>query len=201
MLTELLPQVLFLFGVGFLVANLRVAIELGRWFRRRSSALLVWPGRKPPYYGLCLGIGVVMGVLLLVKAALRPPQASDLAAAWTFARQFVTQQFGELMMFIYYGYAVPLSTRIARGLYADGIWSDTGFIPYAQIGGMSWKDGERPTLVLVSRFRNLARRLEVPGSALGEVRRLLREKISSHAIAFEGGPGLHLGDRDARDNI
>lgn len=201
MLTELLPRILILLGLGFLVANLRVAIELFRWLSRRSSAVLVWPGRKPPYYGLCLGIGVVMGVLLLIKAALRPPQASDLAAAWEFTKQFSSQQFGELMMFVYYGYAIPLSTRIGRGLYADGIWADSGFMPYAQIGGLTWKEGERPTLILISRLKSLARSLEVPGPALGEVRRLLREKISSHAIEFEGGPGLHLGDRDARDSV
>jgi hypothetical protein len=202
MLTEVLPQILFLLGVGFLLANVRMAVDLVRWLRRRrSSALLVWPARKPPYYGLCLAIGVMMGALLLLKAYMRPPTASDLGAAWDFAKVFVRQQFGELMMFVYYGYAIPLSTRISRGLYADGIWADSGFMPYGHIGGLSWKDGEQQTLVLISRRKNVARPLEVPGSALGEVRRLLREKISSHAIEFEGGPGLHLGERDVRDTV
>ena len=36
---------------------------------------------------------------------------------------------------------------------------------------------------------------------LGEVRRVLRDKISSHAIEMEHGPGLHLGARDARDSV
>jgi hypothetical protein len=201
MLTEWLPRILFLLGLGFLVANVRVAIELFRWIRRRSSAIVVWPARKPPYYGLCLGIGVAMGALLLLKAALRPPEASSLAAAWEFVKRFASGQFGELMMFVYYGYAIPLSTRIGRGLYADGIWADSGFMPYGHIGGLTWKEGERPTLVVISRLKSLARSLEVPGPLLGEVRRLLREKISSHTIEFDGGPGLHLGDRDARDSV
>ena len=36
---------------------------------------------------------------------------------------------------------------------------------------------------------------------LGEVRHLLREKIADHAIAFDGGPGLHLDGHDARDDV
>ena len=142
----------------------------------------------------------MLGALLLFKAYLRPPLASTPAALWDFVAVYSRQQFGELMMFIYYGYAIPLSTRIARGLYADGIWTDSGFMPYSEIGGMSWK-GEQPTLVLIAREKQVARTLEVPGPALGEVRRLLREKISSHAIEFDGGPGLHLGERDVRDSV
>jgi hypothetical protein len=155
--------------------------------RRRRAVLLVWPAPKPPYYGLSLGIGVMLGLLVLFKAwfQLRPP----------------TQFFGELMMFVYYGYMLPLSTRIARGLYAEGIWTDTAFMPYDQIGGITWREGENPTLVIISRARALARRLQVPAAVLGEVRRLLRDKISSHAIEIDEGPGLHLGARDARDSV
>ena len=108
--------------------------------------------------------------------------------------------FGELMMFVYYAAAVPLSARITRGLYADGIWADSGFMPYGQIGGLRWLDGRSPTL---SWSRGCA-----PGPApagararLGEVRHLLREKIAEHAIDIEAGPGLHLGGHDAREDV
>lgn len=186
-LRALLPQILFVLGVGFLVANVLVAAELVRWRRRRSGALLVWQAPKPPYYGLTLAIGVMLGLLILFKALVqvRPP----------------TELFGEMMMFIYYGYGLPLTTRIGRGFYADGIWTDTGFMPYTQIGGLSWKDEPGTTLVVIARQRTLARRLHVPGTRLGEARRLLREKISSHDIEFDGGPGLHLGERDTRESI
>jgi hypothetical protein len=187
MLTDLLPQVLFLLGLGFLVANLRAGAELVRWAHKRSTALLVWPASKPPYYGLNLAIGVMLGCLLLFKVFRQPDSGPAI--------------FGDLMMFLYFGYAVPLSTRIKRGLYADGIWTDTGFIAYRHIGGLSWKEGERPTLVVISNLRTSARRLEVPGLLLGEVRALLREKIATYAIMFEAGPGLHLGDRDVRDSV
>jgi hypothetical protein len=197
-LVDLLPQVLFALGLGFAVANILKVLELMRWIRLRSRALLVWSGRKPPYYGLMLGLGLVLGLLIMLKAYIvfrqNRPFLVELQA-------FAGRTFGELMMFVYYAYALPLSTRITRGFYAEGLWTDTGFMRYNQIGGISWKAGEPPTLVLISRLRMLARRLEVPGPLLGEVRRVLRDKIATHAIEIDSGPGLHLGDRDARDSV
>ena len=184
---ELLPRVLFVLGLGFLVANLRAARDLWRWARRRSAALTVWTAPKPPFYAMSLAIGGAMGCLLL--SALFVPRPFPAI-------------FGELMMFLYYGAAVPLSSRIAHGLYADGIWADAGFMPYAQIGGLSWQDrGDASTLIVVSRLTSLARRLPVPGQRLGEVRRVLRQKIAEHAIDFQGGPGLHLEGHDAREDV
>lgn len=194
-LDVLLGQVLLLFGIGFLIANVRVGVELVRWHRRRRHALVVWPAAKPPYFAMSLGIGVMLGLLILLKAylALRgDPPLSE----WF--RRFVSDTFGELMMFVYFGYMLPFSTRITRGLYADGLWTDTGFMPYEQVGGISWRDG---ALVVISRRKSVARRMEVPSLALGELRRHLRDKISSHDIAIDEGPGLHLGARDARDSV
>jgi hypothetical protein len=197
-LPGVLAQILFALGIGFLVANLLKALEIVRWLRRRRTALLVWPGPKPPFYGFMLGIGLILGLLVLFKASMVFRQFGNVRDALPV---FAERAFGELMMFVYYGYMLPLSTRIQRGLYADGVWMDTGFMPYDQIGGISWRDGDPPVLVVISRLKTLARRLSVPGPFLGEVRRLLRDKISSHAIEMESGPGLHLGERDARDSV
>ncbi|MEW6322084.1 MAG: hypothetical protein AB1635_13480 [Acidobacteriota bacterium] len=186
-LAEILPWFLFVLGIGFLVANIRVGLELLGWLRRRATTLVVWLPPKPPFYGLSLALGVMLGLLLFVTLAV--------------ARRPGLSAFGELMMFVYYGYALPLSTRIGRGLYEDGIWADSGFVPYTHIGGITWKEGENPTLVVVSRQQHRARSLEVPGHRLGEVRRLLREKIASHTIETDLGPGLHLGERDGRDSV
>ena len=82
------------------------------------------------------------------------------------------QAFGEAMMFLYYAYFFPMSLTIGRGFYEDGIWAETTFIPYHEVGGISWREGEHQvTLIVISRLRNLARRLMVPGDKYGAARR------------------------------
>ena len=175
--------VLLVLGVGFLIANARLLIEYARFLKRRRQALLTWPSPKPPYYAMTLGIGVVLGLLVMLNLYCGGPI------------------FGELMMFLYYGYLLPLSLTIGRGFYEDGIWADSTFIPYNEVGGVSWREGENEvTLVLISRLRNLARRLIVPGDKYGAARRLLRDKIGEHEIHF-AGTGLDLGVRDERDEV
>ena len=183
----LLRQILFLFGVGFLAANVKVVADLVRFRIRKRAALLTWEAPKPPYYGFSLGLGVMLGMLLAFKAFVqhRPPD----------------QLFGEAMMFVYYGYAMPLSTKISRGFYRDGIWADTGFMRWGQISAVSWKEeGVAPVLVLVSHFRNIARRLVIPGPLYGQARRLLRDHIRTQEIHM-GGTGLDLGSRDDEDTV
>ena len=180
------PRLLFLFGLGFLVANLRLVVDLLRFQRRKRTALLTWPAPKPRAYGFSLALGVILGVLIGVKFFL--------------LRWSPEQLFGEAMMFVYYGYAFPLSTRISRGFYHDGIWSDSGFMRWGQISAVSWKESEGVTLVLISHIRNIARHLEIPGHLYGQARRLLRDKIKAHDIHI-GGAGLDLGSRDESDAI
>jgi hypothetical protein len=194
MSTEWTPQLLLLLGVGFLVANVRVGLDALRFLRRRSSALLTWRGPRPRSYGLQLALGVVLGVLLVFDIV------RYMRAAPALRPRFAPQVFGVGMMFVYYGYLVPLSRRIGRGFYADGIWSETGFVPYWRIGAVSWREGEEIVLVIVSRLRNLARRLIVPGVHYGAARRLLREKIAAHDIQLLH-TGLELGAHDERDDV
>ena len=182
----ILPQVLFLLGVGFFVADIRLFFQFLQFQRLRSSALLTWPGRKPPFYGLLIVLGAVLSVLIVYKLA--------------FLRMRPVDVFGETMMLVYYGYAVPLSLRIGRGFYQDGIWADAGFIPYSRIGGLTWREGEQLTLVLIYRMRAFARRLVVPEVYYGAARRLLRDKIAAHDIHFTGKP-LDLGMHDERDDV
>lgn len=186
MTPQLLQQVLLLFGIGFSVANLKVIVDLLRFRARRSGALLVWQNPKPPFYGFSLGLGVVLGLLLLFKLFIQ--------------HRPLNQLFGETMMCVYYGYALPLSTRIARGFYRDGVWSDTEFMRWGQIAAVSWREEGGVTLVLISRFRNIGRRLHVPGKVYGEARRLLRDKVKAHDIHI-GGAGLDLGTRDETDAV
>jgi hypothetical protein len=190
---SILRLVLLLLGAGFLIANAQLVLEQVRFRRRRRGALLIWPAPKPPYYGLSLAIGVTMGLLVFYKIFM--------LRGYPFVVVLRGYPFGEIMMFVYYAYLTPLNRRIGRGFYADGIWADTAFIPYQEVGGISWREGEhRVTLVVISRLRNLAHRLTVPGDRYGAARRLLRDKIGEHAIQF-AGTGLDLGEHDERENI
>jgi hypothetical protein len=183
---DLLPALLYALGVGFLLASLRIFVQFIRFLRLRSSALLTWPGRRPPFYGLLLVLGAVLSLLIVYKIALLKQRPLDV--------------FGESMMLLYYTYALPLSLRIGRGFYQDGIWAETGFIPYSEIGGLTWREGEQLTLVLMYRMRNFARRLVVPERYYGAARRLLRDKIAAHDIHFTGKT-LDLGLHDERDDV
>jgi hypothetical protein len=181
---DALALALIVLGAGFLVANARLILEYVKFRRRSRAALLVWPSPKPPYYGTALGLGVVLGFLVFYKLVVLHRQV-----------------FGEGMMFLYYGYLVPLNLRIRRGFYEDGIWTDAGFVPYHEIGGITWREGEhQATLIVISRLRNLARRLAVPLDQYAAARRLLRDKIARHELQFTG-TGLDLGGHDEREDV
>ena len=187
-LYEILPRIWWLLGVGFLIANLRLLFHFLRSWKLQSSALLTWPCRKPPFYGLFLGLGVLFGCLVLFNVVWQRRSPTDAAV------------LAEAMMFIYFAYALPLSFRIAHGFYDDGIWADRGFVPYAQIGGLTWREEREITLVLIYRLRNRVRRLVVPEAHYGEARRLLREKITARDIHFTG-KDFDLGAIDERDVV
>ena len=171
-LSETVGVVLFALGIGFLIANLCIFWQFFYYLRLRSTALVTWPREKPQFYGWLLAFGVVAGVLVFIKLVIqqRPP----------------TQAIGEGMMLVYYAYALPLKQRIGQGLYASGIWCDSGFVTYQAIGGLSWREDSKITLMIINRVRRLALSLAVPQIHYGEVRRLLRDKIETHDIAFSG---------------
>ncbi|HVZ22934.1 MAG TPA: hypothetical protein VG871_17800 [Vicinamibacterales bacterium] len=173
-----------LLGAGFLAANARLGFEYLRYVRRRRGAVLTWRGPKPPHYVLQLAIGVFLGVILMYNVL-----------------RLHRNIFGEAMMFVYYGYLFPLTQTIERGFYEDGIWADSAFLSYHEIGGISWRESEHEVvLILTSRLRNIARRLIVPGNHYAAARRLLRDKIAKHDIHFTG-TGLDLLDHDEREDV
>jgi hypothetical protein len=180
-----MSRLLLIFGIGFLVANLLGVAEQVLYWRRRRTALLTWPGRKPPFFQMQIGIGIALALLFLFDLFGRPSA--------------VEQIFGVGMMCLYYAGIVPLSARIERGFYRDGVWSDRRFVRYQSVGAISWRQEPEPVLVLASRKGQSAARLSVPGHRFGAVRRVLRDLIGSHQLSL-GETGLHLGLRDERDD-
>lgn len=181
-----MARLLLLFGAGFLAANLLLLSEQVRYWRRRRGALLTWPGKRPPLFLMQVGIGIALGILLAYDLLVRPGAAE--------------QAFGVGMMFVYYALAVPMSARIERGFYGDGIWSDRRFVRYSGIGAISWREDAGTVLVIASRDGKTATLLSIPGPHLGAVRRLLRDLIGRHSIHL-ADTGLHLGLRDERDDV
>jgi hypothetical protein len=181
-----LPRLLILIGAGFLVANLWLLAQFVIYLRRRGTAVLTWPTGRPSNAWVFVMLGAALGLLIIVKLVFQKLRPIDV--------------FGEAMMLLYFGYAAPMSWRIGRGFYEEGIWADTGFVRYEDIGGLSWREDDQLTLVVISRVRQLARRLTVPQTLYGAVRRLLRDRIAAHDIHFSGEK-LDLGGHDEREDV
>ena len=181
----LAERLLLVLGVGFLVANLQMLAGLVRYWRVRGSALVTWPGRRPPNFRVFVLLAAALGLVIVVKLGLQ--------------RRPVLQAFGELMMFLYYGLLVPISLKVARGFYEDGVWVEGGFLPYAKIAGISWREQPDPVLMLIPRGRRVVRRLVVPRDHYAEARRILRDKIAEHRIHFASE--LDLGGHDQREDV
>jgi hypothetical protein len=180
-----MARLLLLFGVGYLAANVVGLTQQVLYWKRRRTALLTWPGRRPPFYQMQMGIGVTLAVLLLYDILVRPGA--------------VVQIFGIGMMCFYYAVIVPMSARVERGFYRDGVWSDRRFVGYRAIGAIAWREDPDPVLLLASRSGRGAARLAVPGHLFGASRRILRDLIARQQIRL-GDTGLHLGLRDERDD-
>jgi len=182
----LLPRILYVIGGGFLLINLHQFYQYFKYARLRTSALLTWSPSMPPLYRWFFWVGAVLAILVFYKLMILKLHP-----------KFV---FGETMMLVYYVYALPLGVKIKRGFYEDGIWTEGGFVPYVNIGGLTWRDGAPPILVMSYRWRTFARQLVVPEPYFGQARRLLRDKIAAHDIHFTGKT-LDLGLHDERDDV
>jgi hypothetical protein len=155
-------------------------------YRRLASfAELTWLPTKPWFYSLCLGIGFFMTSLTAISIFfLDRPLLTVVAQA---------------LMALYYVVLFPLSFQIRRGLYASGIWSEGGFVPYSRVRALNWL--ERPEVVLVLRTeRGLMgagyARLVVPGDVYGEARKILAGHIEDRSLSV-GKSILGLSDSES----
>ena len=131
---------------------------------RASQSLGVWP------------FALVLGLVSLAVAILNTSLGRPLLHLWG---QYATAAYFILM--------VPLSTRIRLGLYRDGVWADTGFLPYARIGRMAFREGSEIVLILLQRGAAWAFRLSVPPEEYGAVRKVIEEKIRERVVNVEAG--------------
>ncbi len=141
-------------------------------FRRlRSTAVTTWPSRPPTGYRVLVGLGALSAALAVVTVLReRPPH----------------HVYSQAVMAVYFIAMVPLAMRIRRGLYEDGVWADTGFLPYRKIGRLAFRETPEIVLVLVPRGRSTGSfRLRVPPDEYGAVRKVLEEKIRARVLVPE----------------
>jgi hypothetical protein len=181
-----LGTLLFLFGIGFLVANLAIACDCVHDWRRRRQALLAWRMPPPRFAVLPAVLAVGLGALIVYKL---------IVLQWPVGRLF-----GEGMMLTYYGYLYPLSLQVRRGFFEQGMRLDRGFARWRDVTGLTWHDGPPPVLVIVCRHKERAGRLTVPVEHFGAARRILRDQVASHQLHFTHPP-LDLGGHDEREDV
>ncbi|HJS73133.1 MAG TPA: hypothetical protein VJ921_02515, partial [Vicinamibacteria bacterium] len=159
-------------AVLFAIWNTASLYQYLAYRRVAKTAELTWPPAKPWFYNLCLGMGFFMVSLTVILVFfLDRPTLTVVAQA---------------LMALYYTVLFPLSFQMRRGLYASGLWTESGFVPYARVRALNWID--RPHIVLrVTTEGGLGgagyARLVVPGELYGEVRRLLAGHIEDRSIS------------------
>ena len=166
----MLTVVLVGIGLYFSVLLARGLAGYLRFRRLRRTAVLTWRARRSIHFALALG-AVSLAVAVLNTSLDRP----------------FLHLYGQYATAAYFILMVPLSARIRLGLYRDGIWADTGFLPYARIGRMAFREGPEIVLLLLQRGAARAFRLPVPAEEYGAVRKLIAEKVRTRVVNVENG--------------
>ena len=163
---------LFALAVYFSVLIVRAIAGFVLFMRVRRTPLLTWPARPPAHFPLILVLGVVSAVLAVLNGYLDRP---------------FHHVYSQGAMALYFMLLVPLSARINPGFYGEGVWADTGFLRYAEIGRLAFREKPEIVLIMLARRNGRSFRLAVPPDEYGAVRKVLEEKIRSHVVNVEQG--------------
>ena len=174
MLPEPLQQIISLgllgLGVYFTVQLARGLAGYLRFRRVAPTAILSWPAPASAQHNWLVGLGVLGAVLAVVNGWLQRP---------------FHHVFGLAVMAAYFLLMVPLATRIRLGLYRDGIWADAGFLRWAEVARIAFRETPDIVLILVPRRGGGSFQLPVPPAEYGAVRKLLAEKARVGALNLE----------------
>lgn len=168
----ILSVVLLALGVYFSVLLGRGLAGYAKFRRVRPTALLTWPVPPPPHLPFLLALGLVSAGVTVLNGYLDRP---------------VHHVLSQAVMALYFILMVPLSLRINLGFYRDGVWADTGFLPYDSIGRMAFREGPEVVLLLVPRGRSRSVRLPVPLEEYGAARKVLEEKRREGLVHVDEG--------------
>lgn len=177
--------------VLFVLWNTLTLARYASYRRLAPTAELTWHPARPWFYNMCVGIGFFMVSLTALSVfVLHRPLLATVAQA---------------LMALYYTIIFPLSFRIQRGFYKDGIWFERAFVPYSNVRRVSWR--EKPDIILVAmKETDLTgqsyARLQVPGDRYGEARRILASHIEDRSLTVEQSIlGLADADTPAQEQV
>ena len=167
-----LSVVLIGLGLYFLVLLIRGLRGYLLFRKVRPTALLTWPVPRSGQFPFLLALGVVATAVTALNAYLERPLHHVVSQA---------------LMAAYFILMVPLCQNIRLGFYDQGVWADTGFLPYANIGRIAFRETPEIVLILLPRGRSGSFRLPVPPEEYGAVRKMLEEKIRARVVNIEAG--------------
>ena len=167
-----LSVVLIGLGLYFLVLLIRGLRGYLLFRKVRPTALLTWPVPRSGQFPFLLALGVVATGVTALNAYLERPLHHVVSQA---------------LMAAYFILMVPLCQNIRLGFYDQGVWADTGFLPYANIGRIAFRETPEIVLILLPRGRSGSFRLPVPPEEYGAVRKMLEEKIRARVVNIEAG--------------
>jgi hypothetical protein len=167
-----LSVVLLGLGIYFSVLLIRGLRGYLLFRKVRPTALITWPVPRSGQLPFLLVLGVVAAGVTALNAYLERPLHHVLSQA---------------LMAAYFILMVPLCQRIRLGFYDEGVWADTGFLPYANIARIAFRETPEIVLILLPRGRSGSFRLPVPPEDYGAVRKVLEEKIRSRVVNIEAG--------------
>jgi len=165
-----LSVVLLGLGLYFLILLIRGLRGYLLFRKVRPTALLTWPVPRSSQFPFLLILGVVATAVTALNAYLDRPLHHVLSQA---------------LMAAYFILMVPLCQNIRLGFYDQGVWADTGFLPYAKIGRIAFRETPEIVLILLPRGRSGSFRLPVQPEEYGAVRKVLEEKIRARVVNVE----------------
>jgi hypothetical protein len=155
----------------FTVLVVRVLQILVLFRRMKDTAVLTWTTPRPwiqsPLFALALGL-LAAGLTIMLATLGRP----------------FHHVYSQAVMALYFLFLAPVVRRIPLGVYRDGVWADSGFLPWAKVARLAFRETPEIVLVLLRRGGG-AFRLPVPPGEYGAVRKLLDEKMRAHVLEVD----------------
>ena len=166
-----LTVALAVLAVYFTVLVVRMLSILLLFRRMKDTAVLTWTTPRPwiqsPHFAVSLGL-LAAGLSVLLATLGRP----------------FHHVYSQGVMALYFLLLAPVAGRIPLGVYRDGVWADGGFLPWAKVARLAFRETPEIVLVLLRRGGG-AFRLPVPPGEYGAVRKLLDEKMRAHVLEVD----------------